>query len=73
MRLDQYLPGSVGALRSQEEYEQSLAKNLSPRGSRSSRNRARLTAKLKARRRYPKPVRGGTGKQARTRRNRFHH
>jgi hypothetical protein len=48
-----------------------IAKGLSPAfGSRTSR-RAQLVARLKRRQRYPAPVRGGTGKQARTRRRSF--
>lgn len=35
------------------------------------RRKAQLISRLKRRRRYPSPVRGGTGKQARTRRKKF--
>ncbi len=44
---------------------------LSPAFGVRSRRRAQLVARLKQRRRYDKPVRGGTGKQARTRRRTF--
>ena len=35
------------------------------------RRKAQLVARLKSRRKYAKPVRGGTGKQARSRRRKF--
>lgn len=48
-----------------------VSKRLSPAFGVRSRRRAQLVARLKQRRRYDKPVRGGTGKQARTRRRTF--
>lgn len=44
---------------------------LSPAFGNRSKRQAQLVARLKTRRKYPKPVRGGTGKQARTRRKKF--
>lgn len=38
---------------------------------RNRRNKAKLISRLKRRRHYSSPVRGGTGKQARTRRKKF--
>lgn len=48
-----------------------IAKGLSPDFGSKKKRRKRLVRNLKRRRSYAKPVKGGTGKQARTRRNRF--
>lgn len=48
-----------------------LSKRLSPNFGNKQKRRKRLVRNLKRRRSYAKPVRGGTGKQSRTRRNRF--
>lgn len=52
------------------EYDE-VAKRLSSNFASSSARRAQLVSRLKRRRRYPSPTRGGTGKQARTRRPKF--
>lgn len=48
-----------------------LAKRLSRNFGSRQRRRAQLIARLKQARDYPDPVRGGTGKQSRTRRRKF--
>lgn len=48
-----------------------VAKRLSPAFGSRQRRRAQLVARLKQSRRYGKPVRGGTGKQSRSRRRSF--
>lgn len=48
-----------------------LAKGLSPDFGSKSKRRKRLVRNLKRRRSYAKPVKGGTGKQASTRRKHF--
>lgn len=53
------------------EYDDEVAKRLSSNFASSSARRAQLVSRLKRRRRYPSPTRGGTGKQARTRRPKF--
>lgn len=58
-----------------EEIEDFIAgrvtKRLSPDYGNKKKRRKRLVRNLKRRRSYAKPVKGGTGKQSRTRRNRF--
>lgn len=44
---------------------------VSPAFGRKRKRQAQLVARLKTRRRYPSPVRGGTGKQYRTRRRKL--
>lgn len=48
-----------------------IAKGLSPAVGNKDRRTAQLVGRIKRRRNYRKPVRGGTGKQARTRRRSF--
>lgn len=48
-----------------------IRKGLSPDFGSKQKRRKRLVRNLKRRRSYAKPVKGGTGKQSRTRRNRF--
>lgn len=52
------------------EYDQ-IAKGLSRNFGSKSRRRAQLVSRLKRSRSYADPVRGGTGKQSRTRRRKF--
>lgn len=49
----------------------SVAKGLSPASTGKRSRTAQLVGRLKRRRNYRKPVRGGTGAQARTRRRSF--
>jgi hypothetical protein len=51
--------------------DEEFAKGLSPAFANKRRRTAKLVGKLKRARHYAPPVKGGTGKQARTRRNRF--
>lgn len=48
-----------------------ITKGLSPDFGSKRKRRNQLVRSLKRRRRYANPVRGGTGKQKRTRRNKF--
>ena len=48
-----------------------VSKSLTPEFGKKDKRRKRLVRNLKRRRSYAKPVKGGTGKQSRTRRNRF--
>lgn len=50
---------------------QPVAKGLSRNFGSKSRRRAQLVSRLKRSRSYADPVRGGTGKQSRTRRRKF--
>ena len=50
---------------------ENITKGLSPDYGKKDKRRKRLVRNLKRRRSYAKPVKGGTGKQSRTRRNRF--
>ena len=54
-----------------EEMMSGLSKGLSTSFGNKDKRRKRLVRNLKRRRSYAKPVKGGTGKQARTRRKHF--
>lgn len=54
----------------QDDDDEPVAK-LSPAYGNRRRRQNQLVSRLKRRRNYPSPVRGGTGKQARSRRRKF--